>query len=202
VLLTRIGVVTSAGFTPTFGTVWLVGFVVLVTYVTAANVVGALRARRRRQEGFEHTRMREGLSRPRLLGQTSGSAMLPDLGRFSGPGGTCTLSADEIGVHINLRAAWNQRLVLASLRTRWRGFEGDELWYSDWDGIKIARRDREGDAIFMVNDAGERVWFSGNYPREMASFTQELLHRGVPVEFVRTTYWDPHRSRRHWRVTT
>jgi len=183
-----------------FQTVWAVAFVAVFALVTVANVMGVLRTRRRLREHSAPTGAREVRGSPRPLGHTNGGAVLPDLGRFSGPGGTFTLSADEAGVHINLHAAWNQKLMLASLRTRWRRFDGDDLWYADWSGIRLARRDRDGDAIFMVNATGARVWFCGSYPADMASFTRELRQHGVAVVFVKSSCRDLYRSRRHWCI--
>jgi len=111
------------------------------------------------------------------------------------------LTADERGVHINFRPHWFQKLMLWDRETS-RGHESGDFWYSEWRGITVARREREGDAIFLVNREGDRVRFTGDVPREMQAFTQELLHRRVPVEWVKTVFWDGYRSRRRWRDRT
>ena len=81
-----------------------------------------------------------------------------------------------------------------------RGYDSDDYWYAKWGEIRIARRDRDGGAIFMVSQAGDRVRFLATVPWEMQAFTEELVHRGIPIEWVTSTYWDVYRSRRHWRL--
>lgn len=56
------------------------------------------------------------MSQPRIIGEAGGTAVFVDLSRFGRYNATATLSADEAGVHINLRPDWLQRLTLADLR--------------------------------------------------------------------------------------
>ncbi|HEY3546056.1 MAG TPA: hypothetical protein VGK17_08175 [Propionicimonas sp.] len=142
------------------------------------------------------------MNQPGLIGQMIGGAVFVDHSRYVVPDGMVILGADEGGVHVNLRPGWLQKLTLANSRTMaFRGSDRDDIWYAAWGEITIARRDRDSDSIFMMNGIGERVRFTGSIPREMGAFTQELLIRGVPVQRVRSTYWDVYRSRRHWRAS-
>lgn len=146
------------------------------------------------------------MSQPRIIGQAVGGALFVDLSRFSRyvvSDGMALLTADEAGVHVNLRPDWIQRLALADFRIMsFRPKIRHDMWYAPWGEISIARRDRNSDSIFMRNGAGERVRFSASIPCEMRGFTDELLNRGVPIEWVKTTFWDVYRRRRHWDAAT
>jgi hypothetical protein len=142
------------------------------------------------------------LSGHRIIGQIVGAACFVDHNRYMAPDGMVLLTADEVGVHVNFRSAWFQKLALANARFMMSGYESDDFWYSDWSAITTARRDRDGDAIFLMNRSGGRVRFIGTDPRQMQALTQELLRRDVSVEWVKSTFWDVYRSPRHWRART
>ncbi len=139
------------------------------------------------------------MNQPRVIGQTIGAAVFVDHSRYLVPDGMAVLIADEGGVHVNIRPGWLQRLTLANARAMTlQPKDRDDIWYATWQEIRVARRDRDSDSVFMMNGAGERVRFSGSVPREMQAFTSELINRGVSVEYVKTTYWDIYRLRGHW----
>ncbi|CAL8975165.1 hypothetical protein CELL_01980 [Cellulomonas sp. T2.31MG-18] len=135
---------------------------------------------------------------PRVIGSMRGSACFIDLGfgsqRFVVPDGMAVLVADAAGVHVNLRPPWFEKLTRATINGPFSRFRREDFWYGRWDEIVSVRV--AGLAMVLENSGRERCYFAAQTPSEMNACLGELAAHGVPMQTVRSVYWEMFRRRR------
>lgn len=107
--------------------------------------------------------------------------------------GMAYLMADELGVHVNVKPPWLNKVVRGSVALS-KPFPPIDLWYSPWGQIISVRA--AGQSIVLENAQRDRCWFGATDETEMRGFLAELDARGIPVQNVRSVYWDQFRRRR------